>query len=55
MVITLSRRIAICQSVAEVLLNGVAPLEAVSHRFDLIKLYKKPVVLNIGNEMRVDI
>ena len=30
MLITLSRRTAICQSVAEVLLTGVAPLGAVS-------------------------
>ena len=36
MIITLSRRAAICQSVAEVKLTGIAPLEAVSHRFDLI-------------------
>ena len=34
MLITLSRRAAICQSVAGVLLAGVAPLGAVSHRFD---------------------
>ena len=32
MLITLSRRAAICQSVAEVWLTGVAPLGAVSHR-----------------------
>ena len=30
MLITLSRRVAICQSVAEVQLTGVAPLGAVS-------------------------
>ena len=36
MLITLSRRAAICQSVAEVQLTGVAPLGAVSHRFNLI-------------------
>ena len=36
MLITLSRRTAICQSVAEVLLTGVAPLGAVSHIFYLI-------------------
>ena len=29
-----TRRTAICQSVAEVLLTGVAPLGAVSHRFN---------------------
>ena len=34
MLITLSRRAAICQSVAEVELIAVAPLGAVSHRFD---------------------
>ena len=33
MLITLSRRTAICQSVAEVQLTGVAPLGAVSHRY----------------------
>ena len=36
MLITLSRRTAICYSVAEVQLTGVAPIGAVSHRFDLI-------------------
>ena len=36
MSITLSRRAAICQSVAEVLLTGVALLGAVSNRFHLI-------------------
>ena len=36
MLITLSRRATICQSVAEVQLTGVAPLGAVSHRFNLI-------------------
>ena len=36
MLITLSRRTAISQSVAEVWLTGVAPLGAVSHRFNLI-------------------
>ena len=34
MLIRLSRRAAICQSVAEVQLTGVAPLGAVSHRFN---------------------
>jgi hypothetical protein len=34
MLITLSCRPAICQSVAEVYLTGVAPLGAVSHRFN---------------------
>ena len=33
MPIPLCRRTAICQSVAEVELTGVAPLGAVSHRF----------------------
>ena len=33
MLITLSRRTAVCQSVAEVELTGVAHLGAVSHRF----------------------
>ena len=35
MLITLSSRAAICQSVVEVYLNGVAPLGAVSHMFNL--------------------
>ena len=34
MLITLSRRAAICQSLAEVQLTGLAPLGAVSHRFN---------------------
>ena len=34
MLITLSRRTAICQSVAEDELTGVATLEALSHRFN---------------------
>ena len=38
MLITLSRRTAICQSVAEVWLTGAAPLGAVSHRFIYIIL-----------------
>ena len=38
MLITLSRRAAICQSVAEVQLTGVAPLGAASHKFNLISL-----------------
>ena len=33
MLITLSRRFSIRQSVAEVSLTGVTPLEAISHRF----------------------
>ena len=36
MLITLSRRTAICQSVAEVYLTGVGPLGAASHRFIII-------------------
>ena len=36
MLITLSRRAAICQSVAEVKLTGMAPLGAVRHRFNFI-------------------
>ena len=39
MLITLSRRTVICQSVAEVQLTGVAPLGAVSHRFIFLNLY----------------
>ena len=39
MLITLSHRAAICQSVSEVQLTGVAPLGAVSHRFKLIFNY----------------
>ena len=38
MLITLSRRTAICQSVAEVQLTGVDALGAVSHRFNLINI-----------------
>ena len=38
MLITLSRRAAICQSVSEVELTGVAPLGAVSHRMPLFAL-----------------
>ena len=38
MLIALCRRAAICQSVSEVLLTGVAPLGALSHRFNLINL-----------------
>ena len=34
MLITLSRRTAICQSVSEVYLTSVVPLGAVSHRFN---------------------
>ena len=34
MLFTLSHRAAICQSDAEVYLTGVAPLGAVSHRFN---------------------
>ena len=37
MLITLSRRTAICQSAAEVYLTGVAPLGAVRHRFNFLK------------------
>ena len=53
MLITLSRRTAICQSVAEVYLNGVAPLGAVSHRFNFLFVN---VVINIVtlNSMTLD-
>ena len=37
MLITLSHHAAICQSVAEVQLTSVAPLGAVSHRFNFFK------------------
>ena len=37
MLITLSRRTAICQSVSEVSLTGVAPLGAERHRFNFLK------------------
>ena len=40
MLITLSRHAAICQSVAEVYLTDVAPLEAVSQRFNFNILQK---------------
>ena len=47
MLITLSRRTAICQSVAGVYLTGLAPLGAVSHRFNfnffLIPAGKRPL------------
>ena len=39
MLITLSRRVSICQSVAEVQLTGVASLGAVGHRFNFLKSY----------------
>ena len=39
MLITLSRRTAIYQSVAEVKLTDVVPLGAVSHRFNFICYY----------------
>ena len=39
MKITLSGYAAICQSVAEVYLTGVAPLGAVSHRFNFLFLF----------------
>ena len=41
MLITLSRRTAICESVAEFWLTGVAPLGALSHRFDFLFLFVK--------------
>ena len=41
MLITLSRRVAICQSVAEVQLTGVTPLGAVSHRFNFFIIPSK--------------
>ena len=47
MLITLSRRTAICQSVAEVYLTGVAPLGAVSLRFNFFKIG------NVWNEISV--
>ena len=56
MLITLSRRAANCQSVAEVSLTGVAPLGAVSHRFKfnfliIIKCLKITIyVLFLDNE-----
>ena len=37
MLIPLSRRTAICQSVSEVQLTGVVPLRAVSQRFNFVK------------------
>ena len=40
MLITLSRRTAVCQSVAEVQWTGVVSLGAVSHRFNLILIYR---------------
>ena len=36
MLIKLSRRIGICQSVAKVYLTGVVPMRALSHRFKFI-------------------
>ena len=45
MLITLPRRSAICQSVVEVYLTGVAPLEAVSHRFNFFNGYMVQYVL----------
>ena len=46
MTITLSCRIAICQSVAEVQLTGVASLGAVSHRFNLISITIRCITVN---------
>ena len=41
MLITLSHRVAICESVARVQLTGVTTLEAVNHRINLImRIYK---------------
>ena len=51
MLITLSRRNAICQSVAKVQLTGVAPLGAVSHRFNFFKIkfnYYSLQMLGVG-------
>ena len=47
MLITLSRRAAICQSVAEVQLTGVDPFEAASHKFNYfyILFFFKNIVL----------
>ena len=49
MLFTLSRRIALCQSVVEVLLTGVASLGAVSHRIHfnnvLINIERKQISL----------
>ena len=38
MLITLSRRTAICQSVSEVQLTGVTAFGAVSHRFNILSI-----------------
>ena len=45
MLITLSRRAAICQSVAEIQLTGVAPLGAVSKSLNLFnkETYKNEI------------
>ena len=45
MLITLSRRSAICQSISEVKLTGVAPMGTVSHRL----IFK--FVINLRNEL----
>ena len=58
MLITLSRRTAICQSVAEVELTGVTPLRAVSHRFNfiiIIRIYTAKSRLSIHKRQKMSI
>ena len=64
MLITLSRRTAICQSVAEVYLTGMASWGALSHRFNFFKfnfiiiiiiiIIVIIIVLLIGKSMNMD-
>ena len=54
MLITLSHRNSICQSVAEVQLTGVVPLETVSHRLNfkfLLNLMMEYIIKN--NNLKV--
>ena len=54
MLITLSRRTANCQSVAEVYLTGMAPFGAQTHRFFLnLMLFSKYYLKNITDNSEV--
>ena len=50
MLIALSCHTVICQSVAEILSTGVAPLGAVSHRFIFFNLILIKIALNCTTE-----
>jgi hypothetical protein len=55
MLITLSYRTAICQSVAEVKLTGVGPFGAVSHRFNFISFYSKRRIIHIKLKIELNL